>query len=487
VNLLTWRSSYTRPEMWPALAAVALMVMEGMVILLWYQGLFGQLPVSFGFLFTVLMAVQLLSYLITRGMEALHWHMAARRIIFLLWLVTAVFASLKLIIYPHSTMTLMELVSLPVRYILLPDIEGRGFYHLLIVILLVGRGVSLAATPPGLRSIQVSFQLWLMLLLIYGIAFAPLHPVEASIGLYTFLFFGLISMSAARISGLSEMRGAKIPRFGGGWLISMLVAGLAVVGAAVAAGWLASSQVVAIIIRVIITVFTLLAALIVWIFTPLIAFLARLLPGIIESIRGLARSLGNLRLPQFFEDITIQLGQVIEKAIPLVLAGRIVLLVAVVALITLSILLGLRMRKRQALEAEEDANMAEAASGSSTWSKWLQQLFPDGLNLRLRSPAKMLAAARIRRIYRQLMKLSQKMGAERPPSSTPIEFLPRLESLLPEQQASLERITAAYVKVRYGEYPETMQEVDAVEAAWESVRRQGNKKLALQKRQRQTD
>jgi hypothetical protein len=43
-----------------------------------------------------------------------------------------------------------------------------------------------------------------------------------------------------------------------------------------------------------------------WIFTPLIAFLARLLPGIIEIIRGLARSLQQSAPAAVFEDITIQ-------------------------------------------------------------------------------------------------------------------------------------------------------------------------------------
>jgi hypothetical protein len=145
------------------------------------------------------------------------------------WLVTAVFASLKLIIFPHTAMTLMELISLPVRFILLPNIEGRGFYHLLIVFCWSGAGYRWQVHPPNAAEYR-SVSTVADAVIIYGIAFAPLHPVEASIGLYTFLFFGLISMSAARISGLSEMRGAKIPRFGGGWLMSMLVAGLAVVG-----------------------------------------------------------------------------------------------------------------------------------------------------------------------------------------------------------------------------------------------------------------
>ena len=81
----------------------------------------------------------------------------------------------------------------------------------------------------------------------------------------------------------------------------------------------------------------------------------------------------------------------------------------------------------------------------------------------------MIAAARVRWIYAQLMALCAGLGQPCPQVVTPIEFLPRLVRLFPEQTAELNQITQAYLKVRYGMYPETQAEVTEVEACWGRV------------------
>jgi hypothetical protein len=80
-----------------------------------------------------------------------------------------------------------------------------------------------------------------------------------------------------------------------------------------------------------------------------------------------------------------------------------------------------------------------------------------------------LAAAKIRRIYARLMDLSAKLGEPRPPAHTPLEFVPVLEGLFPGGEEDIHVITNAYLKVRYGELPESIQEVEAVETAWQRV------------------
>ena len=95
----------------------------------------------------------------------------------------------------------------------------------------------------------------------------------------------------------------------------------------------------------------------------------------------------------------------------------------------------------------------------------------------LRHGQRSLAAARIRRIYAQLMEMSERLGDPRPVAQTPLEFLPTLEHTFPGREIDLEDITRAYLKVRYGELPETRQEVDQVEESWERVRVQGLEQL----------
>ena len=48
-----------------------------------------------------------------------------------------------------------------------------------------------------------------------------------------------------------------------------------------------------------------------------------------------------------------------------------------------------------------------------------------------------------------------------------------LERIFPASQAELATITHAYLRVRYGELPETRGQVDEVESAWELVRKRG--------------
>ena len=86
---------------------------------------------------------------------------------------------------------------------------------------------------------------------------------------------------------------------------------------------------------------------------------------------------------------------------------------------------------------------------------------------------RILAAARIRRIYAQLMQLSADLGKPRPAAFTPLEYLPSLEKLFPNHPEELRLVTGAYLRVRYGELPETHQEVEQVDVAWKRVREQG--------------
>jgi hypothetical protein len=93
-----------------------------------------------------------------------------------------------------------------------------------------------------------------------------------------------------------------------------------------------------------------------------------------------------------------------------------------------------------------------------------------------------LAAARIRRIYADLLSLSGRLGRPRPAGRTPLEHLPQLQDLFTDQAGELERITSAYLRVRYGEAPESIQEVREIESAWRSIQAEGEARLKLKKK-----
>lgn len=83
------------------------------------------------------------------------------------------------------------------------------------------------------------------------------------------------------------------------------------------------------------------------------------------------------------------------------------------------------------------------------------------------------AAASIRRIYRRMCDAAAVAGYPRAPAETPYEYLSALDEAWPEGAAETRLITRAYVKVRYGEVPETKEELDAIRAAWERLQAGG--------------
>ena len=93
----------------------------------------------------------------------------------------------------------------------------------------------------------------------------------------------------------------------------------------------------------------------------------------------------------------------------------------------------------------------------------------------------MQAAERVRFIYAQLMDLCEKLEAPRAAAETPLEFLPELQKLFPEQKAEAETITRAYLRVRYGEFAEDKESLQEVIRAWEELSSAGEKQYLAHK------
>lgn len=469
-----------RSQMWAWLATASLMVMEVNLAALWYQALFRPRGLPFGAVFLILAVIFGGSHLMMRQVARLPWRMRYRQAAFTGWVLLAVFASLKLMVHPEARFNLFELLQAPLSFILRPDGSGIDFVHPIFILVLIWRGVTLAQGPITLRGAQISFQIGLIFLLLFGMLFALRYPNEATAGMYIFLFFGLIAMSLARISNLSDLRGGRLPKFGSGWLVSILLASLALVGLAILTGWLASGNVVFILASVLMVVFAVLTALVMIVLSPLLLIFANIIPYLADLIRQISDRLRSLPVSEQIQKLLQVFSEGLNRIVPLIIAGRGVILASMLIGLILVILMALKLRKIfLRLAEEEESGRVEPGEGENLLKLLARRL--RNARRRMRSPAQVLAAARIRQIYRQTLLLCQKLGAPRPPSSTPLEFLPHLESIFPTEQAGVNAITQAYLKVRYGEYPETRAEVEAVEDAWKRLQRQGRKTLAVKK------
>jgi hypothetical protein len=100
----------------------------------------------------------------------------------------------------------------------------------------------------------------------------------------------------------------------------------------------------------------------------------------------------------------------------------------------------------------------------------------SGLN-RLGRAQRIVAAARIRQIFAELIRLAASTGLPRDPAQTPLEFAAVLQREWPASGQDLDRITRAYLKIRYGGFPERIEEVRAVEDSWSSVRAAGLERM----------
>lgn len=75
-------------------------------------------------------------------------------------------------------------------------------------------------------------------------------------------------------------------------------------------------------------------------------------------------------------------------------------------------------------------------------------------------------AASIRQLYSLMCGAAAEMGHMRAPSETPYEYLHTLSEVWPVNQHETRLITEAYIRVRYGEIPETEEELEAITEAW---------------------
>lgn len=80
-------------------------------------------------------------------------------------------------------------------------------------------------------------------------------------------------------------------------------------------------------------------------------------------------------------------------------------------------------------------------------------------------------AVSIIKIYQQMTQIGSEIGFPRGSSETPYEYLTTLVKIWPDHNPDVQLITHAYVKVRYGEFPETKEEFEAIKSAWERVKK----------------
>jgi hypothetical protein len=448
----------------------------------------------------ILGGIMLVSLSVVRLLDFLRLRASVRQGVTLGLLLVSVFVGLRTLLYSHETILLEEMFTRPLRNmadvrILIPE----EFVIMLTVLIGWWRGISLAQERIGPIVVREHFVVGIIMFVLFGFFNTLVTGETPGYFIFSFLLFSILGMSFARFSVLSQMRGGRSTDFNRRWFGGVVLASTVTVGLALLFADLIA-RFLHWIAYLIMGFFGLIALLLWLLLTPVLALLINVInrnsnstpffqqiSEQIERFQNMMREL--MERISTFVGIS-GLGDTISRWTPGI---KLLLLGSVLALIVAGILIWMAMqiwkeRKRRKL-AEEQQAILEHGELWQLLKTILRNQWNSIVNAvtnatDLRKQARLRAAARIRQVYADLMELSKELGSARNEAQTPLEFLPELIRCFPTLDEQVSLITQAYLRVRYGELPETRQEVLDVEEAWKLVLNVGKERLEERKQQK---
>ncbi len=473
-------------NLWRELAAFGVILMNLTWMTSWYHTFTRDtLAVPLSRVFATLAGMLLVAYLFGRVTQSLRLKRNLQLFLGIVLILGSYWSGLQLLKTPQSLVGIGQAINKSA-------IQGWGevitvipmeFLIGLVVMVLWWRGVTISRVQIGPYLVLREFRIGILSLLIYGVFYTRLAQEMPLTWLYLlFLFAGLLALSAGRVAVIAVLKGGKRSPFDRRWLGGVVAATLLTLGIAsgvaalltnqinLLAGWLYDA--IFYLGLVVLSPFILLASL-----------LSKLLGALILAAPTLPPPLV-MPTPLVEPSETTQgpLISVIEKnPLDLVPAFEFVLkwgLVVLAVILFLSLLRrSLALMREWSDETEEDLL---SLGGLGNIGNLLREAFlgearkiSGKVSNRLKRGERLFVEARIRRIYTQLLRVSEELGCSRPPSQTPLEFLPILEHLYPGLGVDLRTITEAYQGCRYGELSDKELDIDQVEHAWLRVRASG--------------
>jgi hypothetical protein len=483
VVLPRWR---VRP--WREMAILCLLVMDLCWLAPWFRTLTPATHAASPRIVALVFAVVLfLVHWIVRLSNLLNLRLDLRRVLLVILIVLNIWLAIRFLLYAQTGAGFKETLQRPLVELnrgteLIPDEFLVGLF----VLILAWRALSHAQEYIEPTTVRRNFLAGLFLFIAY-IFFNTIVTGENP-GMFLYLFFlaSFLAMGTARISVISSLRGGVRIPFDRNWFLGVLIGTTGIVAVASLIAWIFSTR-LQILEQIGNLVLGITGLIMVALISPIIYLAQTILHGSRPDsafLRNALQAMDDLRAA--FTGLASNLLYLMDRMGVFDLAPRLkpILLWSVLLFIAFLVITGLvRWAMR---EVEEKGEERESLSSAE-----VLRLLQEALQSRLRKLAEnlagitsfraglhLLAAARIRRIYAQLMQLANRLGKPRPAALTPLEFLPALGELFPGLERELAAITSAYLRVRYGELPETQDELDEVEAAWERVKAEGQRKIS---------
>jgi hypothetical protein len=353
---------------------------------------------------------------------------------------------------------------------------GRDVAVFLVISLMWWRGISLAGRSVDIGDVGLRFRLASLFLaiLVAGIAESLLGW---SVAPYILLFFfvSLLAIVLTRIEQLEADETGRAFPLGPRWVLTVTLAAFLIVfiigilagvasGQAVdnVVGWLAPLwKALSFLARAALGIFIYLSGPLIIILEAILSFLI----GLIGPL--LSQAFENLELVAPTPGVDSPQGEDIMEittTAPL-LPRQLLTILSMTFFILLISLAFSRLLRHLRPAADSDTELVNPLDGLSGKELGFGRRLLNQLNFWRRRQA----AASIRRIYRDMCSLAASSGYPRPPTETPYEYLHTLKEAWPENTAETLLITEAYNQVRYGEIPESQEELNNIESAWKKL------------------
>ncbi len=506
-------------RVWQEISLISALLMELCWISPWLLALLSpNISVSAGRIFAILAILGLSTFALMRLLALMSLRKNIR--ILILGILLLIFTPLasEAILYANEQITFFESVGR--IFSGFQSSENLLPYEFLLVFALVItwlRAIRWATTEVFPSDIRSAFRFGFFMLVIFVFMFIWRGNQGLSGFEYGFIFFALMSMGSARIARSESHPAAEGKFFSIHWFLGLIGAFTLFVSVIGLFGWGMNVQ-FELVRQAVSSLWLLFWGLALLLLSPILILIAVIFEWLMGKVDPATLEIMRRILQQFQNDdeeveevveTVIEIGNPFLQAIldwlnSLSIAGLLEIIrpYFLWGVIALFIAIGIYFagRKMAFWKALSD-NMAQNTrsnleddwlrNAGKNWRRRLKDLL-DSLG-RFGDPSrgrKLLAAARIRRVYSFLMDLSTELGKERKKAETPLEFIDVLNKLFPFNQSDVETISNAYIRVRYGEIDESPKEVIEVDRAWLQIRLEGQRikrKLKRQKKEKEAE
>ncbi len=460
-------------------ALLTRILMQTIWITVWYQSLMEQ-RVTWLTAGAVIFLALFVSTLLVRLFDLrTAWRRGLRTTIFGAWMLAFFLLSINWLIYPGLRLDLFETIQAIIASFSVEPFDYGPFWHLLLILVLIWQGVKLGKLRGSLPDTVRGFKVGILMLILHGLIYMPPINLLNSLPLLVYLVLGLLATSINRMADLIPSRGGRLPTSTGKWWAAIAAAAVLLTAIILLAGGTLHGVVrIGVFVALALVLLPSILVLIV-ISVGVMGLVTMLTPQVEFSATEVLDSFGNPVVPVLFRE---QLMKNLDKAGRQTIGDYFVIAAAVLILLVIIVVIIMDLRSKRSI-------IWRAISEEGVSSVF------DRFRLRVRrerntigrnrgwGARRLLAAARIRRIYASLLDLCDRVGAPRHPAQTPLEFLPVLSQTFPDHASGAGLITRAYLKIRYGGFPESREEVEQVEAAWKSIQAHGRLMVLAKKRE----